>query len=85
MGFISRHIMSLVINSLGCGHTHIHARIATICTGSILRNYVRAGHRPALAGFKNDEVIITEILTRGVTSQTSILPPATAVKASILA
>ena len=45
--------MPLVINSLGNGHTHSHARIPTICTGSILRNQADAGCRPACAWFKN--------------------------------
>ena len=51
MGSISRHIMPLVSNSLRGGHTHTykHSR-----TEAILRNQVHAGHRPALAWFKND-------------------------------
>ena len=49
MRSISRHISPLVINSLGCGHTH--ARIPTIRTGSILRNQARTSHRPARAWF----------------------------------
>ena len=42
MRSISRHIMPLVINSLGSGHTYTHARIQTNRTGSILRNQARA-------------------------------------------
>ena len=34
MGSISHHIMPLVINSLGGGHTHIHTRIQTFADRS---------------------------------------------------
>ena len=51
IGSISCHITPIVINSLGGGHTHTH--ILTIYTGSILRNQVCAGLRPACAWFKN--------------------------------
>ena len=49
MRSISRHIIPLIINSLGRGHTHI----PTIRTGSILRNQAHACHRPVRAWFKN--------------------------------
>ena len=44
MGFISHHIMPLVINSFGGGHTHAntHTHIPTICTESIIRNQAHA-------------------------------------------
>ena len=56
------HIMPLVINSLGGGHTHTHTHthtqthIQTIRTGPILGNQARAGLRPARAWFKNCEI-----------------------------
>ena len=63
MGSISRHIMPLVINSLGGRHTHTHTHthihihkhthILMIRTGSILRNQVRTGLWPARTWFKN--------------------------------
>ena len=39
---MSRHITSLVINSLGGGHTHMHTDVRT---ETISRNQVRAGLR----------------------------------------
>ena len=54
MGSISCHIMPIVINSLGGGHTHTQTHILTICTGSILRNQVRANLWPAHVWFKNN-------------------------------
>ena len=53
MRSISCHIMPLIINSFRHGHTH--ARILTICTGSILRNQPRAGLRLARASFNKPE------------------------------
>ena len=58
---ISHHITPIVINSLGSRHKHTHTRTHThtwtsipmICTGSILRNQVHAGCRPARTWFKN--------------------------------
>ena len=49
MGCISHHIMPLVINSLGGGHTHAYIR-----TETILRNQARATGRrvPGLKTFK---------------------------------
>ena len=64
MRSISHHIKSLVINSLGRGHT----RIPTIYTGSILRNQ-------AHAWFNNDNiythtyiyvVYVTKVAKRGL-------------------
>ena len=53
MKFISCHIMSLVINSLGQTHTHTWTRILMICTGSLLRNQVHAScSRPEHPWFK---------------------------------
>ena len=48
MGSLSRHIMPLVINSLGRGQTHTQARILTIRTGSILRNQARVWFKNGL-------------------------------------
>jgi len=50
-GSISHHIMPLVINSLGGGHTHTHTRIQTSRTKAISRNQSCAGQRPARAWF----------------------------------
>ena len=44
MGSISRHVMPLVINSLGGGQT----RILTFVDKAILRNQARAGRTPGL-------------------------------------
>ena len=47
MGFISHHIIPLVINSLGGGHTHTHIHEHTqtdVHTETILRNQAHAGH-----------------------------------------
>ena len=55
MGFISRRITPLVINSLGDGHTQTHTQTNThtdIRTGTISRNQAHAGLRPAHAWFK---------------------------------
>ena len=56
MGSISHHIMSLVINSLGSGHTHTHTHANTHTrilsrTEAILRNQAHVGLRPARAWF----------------------------------
>ena len=76
MRFISRHITSLVINSLGCGDTHTHAhtrtRIPMICTGSILRNQVHVGLRPACALFKNGDILQTKLWKIGKYIATNI-------------
>ena len=59
MGFISRHIMPLVINSLGGRHTHTHKHTHTdVRTGTISRNQARAGLRPAHAWFKNTNIVL---------------------------
>ena len=60
MRSISRHIMPLVINSLGGGHTHTHTQthIQTIRTGSISRNQARAGLWPVRAWFKKEHNFI---------------------------
>ena len=51
---MSRHITSLVINSLGGGHTNTHTNTHTdIRTGTILRNQAHASRRPARTWFKN--------------------------------
>ena len=63
MRSISPHIMPLVINSLGCGDTHTHARIHTIRTGSILRNQACAGLWPARAWFKNHLLYVDNFYT----------------------
>ena len=58
MRSISRHIMPLVINDLGGGHTHTHTHanthihIQTIRTKAILQNQAHAGRRPVRAWFK---------------------------------
>ena len=57
MRSISRHTTPLVINSLGCGHTHTHASILTICTGSILRNQAHTSLRRRTLGLKSDSYI----------------------------
>jgi len=55
-GFISHHITSLVINSLGGRHTHTHTHthtcILTSRTKAISRNQLRTGPRPAHAWLK---------------------------------
>ena len=57
MGSISRHIMPLVINSLGDGHTHTHANTHTdVRTETISKIQVRAGLWPAHAWFKNSSL-----------------------------
>jgi len=52
---ISHHIMPLVINSLGGGHTHTHTHtcILILWTKAISRNRSCAGLRLACAWFKN--------------------------------
>ena len=50
--FISCHITSLVINSLGCRHTQMHAYWRSAHTVSILRNQACAGLWLACAWFK---------------------------------
>ena len=61
MGSISRHIMPLVINSLGGGHTHINTH-TDIRTETILRNQAHAGLWPACAWF-NKSPKIAKFLT----------------------
>ena len=46
------HIMPLVLNSLGGGHTHTNTH-TDVRTETILRNQARASHRPVRAWFKN--------------------------------
>ena len=55
MGFISHHIMPIVINSLGDGdtNTYTHKHTYMFCAESILRNQVHTGQRPAHTWFKN--------------------------------
>ena len=57
MGFISRHIMPLVINNLRGRHTHMYTQTfahkhTDVHTEIILRNQAHAEHRPAHAWFK---------------------------------
>ena len=53
MRSISCHIMPLVINNLGGGHTNTHKYTHTdIHTKTILRNQMLAGHSPPHAWFK---------------------------------
>ena len=51
MGSILHHITPLVINSLGGGDTHTHARIQTF--GDRSNSKKPGAHRPAHAWFKN--------------------------------
>ena len=55
MGFISRHITPLVINSLGGGHTHTSTHTHTYIRlhRNNFKNQARAGHRPAHTWLKN--------------------------------
>ena len=53
MKSISRHITSLVINTLARRHTHTQIYISTIETGTIFRNQVHTGLCSVCVWFKN--------------------------------
>ena len=64
MASISHHIMPLVINSLGGGHTNTHTHTDTR-TETILRNQAHAGLRPARTWFKKpNQVHLYTLLAR---------------------
>ena len=68
MGFISHHIMPLVINSFRGGHTHTDVR-----TETILRNQVHAGCRLAHNWFTWEELNRRNISTITINREYNIL------------